>query len=168
LNFNRRQFVKYVAIGGGLGLLGGGARIYSWFDNERAPNYKILSADEVEIVNSIADAMFPGDDWDNPLPKGSQVGVVELFDDYLAAIDRPTANLLRVLLHAIDDFPLSTFARFRTRPLNERIEILDAWDQSSIPERRGSFRSIKLLFSTAYCEHPKVLSAMGIRFGCGA
>lgn len=112
--------------------------------------------------------MFPGDEWENPLPKGSEVEIAAFFDDYLASIDRPTANLLRVLLHAIDDFPMVTFTRFRNRSLKERINILQAWDQSALPERRGAFRSIKLLFSTAYCEHPAVLAAVGIRFDCGA
>ena len=172
---NRRQFVRYSSIGAGALLVGGlGMRVgVKWWDQEHRDGFQELSAEEVAITEAIADAMFPGEtiaQHPNPMPNGVQAGLVHALDHYLASIDRSTANLLRVLLHAIDDGGVVAdlgMTRFRHRPRNERIDILHAWDRSFFATRRGAFRSIKILLSTAYCEHPAVLQAAGIHFSCG-
>lgn len=167
---NRRKFLKlgtfsaFALATGGLAWRVGGV----WWDQTPGRDFDILSDEEAEIIASIADAMFPGN---TTFPNANEVGVVAFFDDYLKTIDPRTAKLLRALIHAIDD--VATVAdfgltRFRHRPRHERIAILDAWDNSLFFGRRGAFRGVKLVISTAYCEHPDVLAAARIDFECGA
>lgn len=165
----RRTFLKIGSFSalalatGGLAWRVGGV----WWDQDVSPDYRIISGEEADIIASIADAMFPGD---GTFPNANELGVVEFFDGYLTTIDVRSSRLLRVLLHAIDDVAaLADFGmtRFRFRPRNERIEILNAWDNSFFFGRRGAFRGVKLVISTAYCEHPDVLAAAQIDFACG-
>ena len=140
-----------------------------WWDQNRSKEMKMLSVRETEIADAIADAMFPGDHLG--MPNGTEVGVVETFDDYLAAINENTANLLRLLLHGIDEMAVVSglaMTRFHRRPRAERITILNRWDGSMIRVRRESFRGLKLLFSMGYCEAPEVIRAAGIDYECGA
>ena len=175
MKVNRRQFVRYASLGvGGVAAASFGVRVGTrWWNQPSSGGYKQLSDVEVEIVEAIASAMFPGESsalYAKPMPNGVQVGLVKAFDEYLNSIDRSTANLLRMLLHAIDDGGVVAdlgLTRFRHRSLDDRIEILDAWDRSFFATRRGAFRSLKILLSTAYCEHPSVLDAAGIHFSCG-
>ncbi len=166
---NRRTFIKLstastlALAASGLAWRVGGV----WWDQAKSPRLKVMSTTEAEIVNAIADAMFPGD---GEFPNGTEVGAIDFFDRYLASIDPRTSKLLRVLLHAIDDMgAVADFGmtRFRLRPRDERIAILQAWDESAFFGRRSAFRGVKLVVSTAYCEHPDVLRAAGIEFQCG-
>lgn len=164
----RRTFLK--ALGGtALAALSGGAlRVGGfWWDQASVQGMKVLSAHEVAIVQTIAEAMFPGD---LGMPAGHTVGLPEFMDDYFANIPPTTANLLRLLLHAIDDMAFFAdfgVARFHTRPLEERIAILKAWDESWLGPRRSVFSSVKILFAMGYCEHAAVIGAAGITYTCG-
>jgi hypothetical protein len=167
---NRRNFL----ILGGLstaGVLAGSAafRIGGiWWDQDTSSSHQILSAQEVRISESIVDALFPGDHLG--MPNGNEVGVVAVFDDYLGALDEHRANLLRLLLHAIDDLAITAglaMTRFHLRPREERIDILNGWDRSRIGPRREVFKALKLIFSMGYCESPRVLRAAQIDYECG-
>lgn len=166
---NRRQFLVVGGVGA-LGLATGSAayRIRGvWWDQSPGPNHEMLSEDEARIASAIAEALFPGD---GTMPAGDEVPVVETFDDYLAAIPTNKANLLRLLLHAIDEMAIATdlgLTRFRDRPLKERIDILNAWDASSLSVRREAFEALKMIMSMGYCESPEVLEAAGIHYECG-
>ena len=139
-----------------------------WWDQEAASDYRVLSEGEAVIAASIADALFPGDHLG--MPRGSQVGVVSTLDGYLAAIDEKKTNLLRLLLHAIDDMAVIKgfgMTRFHRRPLEERIEILNAWDGSRLNARREAFQGLKIIMTMGYCESPQVIRAAGIDYECG-
>ncbi len=168
---NRRTFL----VAGGLSTLGvmAGSAVYRvrsvWWDQETAGDYQMLSRREAEIAEAMADAMFPGDN--RGMPNGTEVAVVETFDDYLAAINPHTANLLRLLLHTIDEMAVVSglsMTRFHRRPRQERIDILNAWDTSKIGVRREVFQGLKIIFAMGYCESPAVIRAAGIDYECGA
>jgi hypothetical protein len=99
------------------------------------------------------------------------VGLINFFDELLATgLDEQTADLVRLVLHLIDDASVVSdlgMTRFHRRPLEERIEILRAWETSSLVVRRGAVDSVKIFMSMGYCEHPSVLDALGIEFTCG-
>ena len=76
-----------------------------WWDQERADHFKVLSPQEAEITRAIIDALYPGDL--QGMPNGNDVNVINTLDDYLATIGPQKANLLRLLLHAIDEISLS-------------------------------------------------------------
>lgn len=167
---HRRTFLKVTGIGstaavaGALAYRVGGV----WWEQGAAENFQALSAHEAKIARAIADAMFPGDHLG--MPNGVQAGVVEALDDFMASVDTQTANLLKFFLHAIDEMAvLSNFGmtRFHRRPREQRIKILQAWEQSMLATRRMAFQGLKFVMATGYCESPAVLQAAGIVFSCG-
>lgn len=170
---DRRSFLKRaglsagaVALGGTLWRVGG-----VWWDQPAAAGYRILSAREVIISDAIAEAIFPGERgvlW--PVPSASEVGATRFLDTLLVEmLDELTGNALRLLLHAIDEFAIGSggsLRRFSSRGLEERITLLSAWDESWLSTRRGAFSALKVLYAMGYCEHPRVLEAMGISYSC--
>ncbi len=167
---NRRKFLAI----SGISALGAavGSVAYRvgavWWDQEADKAYRILSPREGEIAQGIAEALFPGDHLG--MPSGLEVGVVETVDDYLADAPEQTANLLRLLLHVIDDLGRVadlSMTPFRQRGLEKRIDILGAWEGSLIGARREAFLGLKLIFCMGYCEAPEVITAAGIDYECG-
>ena len=139
-----------------------------WWDQSPAGQYQRLSEQEAKIAGAIADALFPGDR--RGMPNGREVGVVEAFDEYLGAIDEGTANLLKLLLHGIDEAAVPkgfSMRRFHRRPRGERIEILKGWENSRLEARSQAFFGLKLVFAMGYCESPEVIRAAGIDYECG-
>lgn len=171
---NRRKFLKAsgasataLAFGGTAWRVGG-----VWWDQPPASEFRVLSPAEVRISDAIADAIFPGEDFGvDPIPSGTEAGVTQFLDEMLAEVlDEVTANAVRLLLHAIDEMAIFTdwrLARFHRRPLEQRVALLRAWEESYFSVRRGAFSAIKLFMSMGYCENPRVLSAMGIHYTCG-
>ncbi len=168
---NRRQFL---VLGGfstlGLALGSTAFRIGGvWWDQSAHEDYQLLSAREVEIAEAIVDALFPGDHLN--MPNGNDVGVVAELDDYLAAIHPHKGNLLRLLLHAIDDLAIFDgfgMTPFRHRSRQERIALLNGWDDAKLNARQEAFFGLKVILSMGYCEAPEVIRAAGIDYDCGA
>lgn len=168
---NRRSFLKLAGLGSvaaGLGTVA--SRVAVWWDQAAGADYQELSLTEAKITGAIVDAMFPGDRFDGGIPNALDTHVIEKFDHYLYRVDARSSNLLRVLLHTIDEMSIFSdfgLTRFHKRPREERIAILKAWDNSSITVRRKAFRGLKLLLAGGYCTDQKVLGAAGIHFTCG-
>lgn len=168
---NRRQFLKLGGFStlslafGSIAFRVGGA----WWDQDPGADLQVLSGEEAEILVAIADTMFPGEPFGGGMPSASQTGIVEFFDDYLTTIDELPQQLLRVLLHAVDDVAvLADFGatRFRYRPRAEREEILRAWDRSWLSARRGAYSGLKILIAMGYTENAAVIAAAGWDYGC--
>lgn len=143
-----------------------------WWDQDAAPEHAILSAHELVIVSSICEALFPGEQLGvDPIPGALEVGVPQFLDRFLAqTLDELTANAIRLLIHAIDELAIPSdagLARFHKRSLEERIEILRAWDESGLTARRGAFSALKLFLAMGYCEDPRVIESIGITYSCG-
>lgn len=168
---NRRHFLKLAGAGAVTVTVGAtGLRLSHWWDQVPAEELSVLSQEEASIAAAIVDALFPGDQGRPPLPNGVDVGVVAGFDGYLANIDEKSRQGLRLLLHAIDDMAVFSdlgLTRFHKRDRSDRIEVLDAWDNSGLMARRQGFRALKYTLSNQYCNQPAVLDAMGVTFSCG-
>lgn len=151
------------------GALGGGVHVARWWDQPRAPRWQIVSAAEAEIFRAIADTIFPGEAFPGGMPAASEIGIVEFYDRYLEGIDVRTQQLLRLLLHAVDEgarLADRSGRRFRDRPRAEREQILRDWDESWFSARRGAYTSLELLIAMGYTEHPVVQAACGFEFQC--
>jgi hypothetical protein len=171
---DRRKFMALtgvsattLGVGGLLWRVGG-----VWWDQEAAPEWQIFSQHEVKIVEALAETIFPGEDsLTAPIPSALDVGVPAFLDAFLAnTLDDFTANAVRLLIHAIDEMAIGAdfgLTRFHKRPMHERVEILKAWEESSLAPRRGAFSAHKHLNAMGYCESPEVLGAMGISYTCG-
>lgn len=168
----RRTFLKAGGIGG-VGLAIGGLmyRVGGvWWDQEPGAALRVLSGEEAQIFGCIADTIFPGEPFAGGMPSATSVGIVGFFDRYLDSVDARTSQILRLLLHAIDEGAVVadwSGRRFRARPAHEREKILETWDTSWFSARRGAYTSIELLIAMGYTEHPDVLRAAGITFTCG-
>lgn len=171
---DRRTFLKRAGFGttaltlGALGWRIGGV----WWRQPAAPKLRALSEEEALIVGAIAEALFPGDpNASPPIPNALEVGVVHFFDELLVTtLAGQSADLVRLLLHAIDDGAVladASMTRFHRRPHAERVEILRAWETSYLAARRGAYDSIKIFMAMGYCEHPDVLASLGITYSCG-
>lgn len=170
---DRRDFLKISGIGTLAAGLGATAyRVRDWIGQTPAESFEVLSREESDIARAMADAMFPGEPYlDGGLPNGVDAGVVDHLDSYLASIDERSSQLLRLLLHLVDDAAYLVglgFEPFRQRNREERIGILRAWDQSSIPVRRKGFKGLKLVLAAGYCTNDRVLGAADIDFQCQA
>lgn len=171
----RRDFLKIAGVGSVAAFLGSGIyRVTGWWRQPTADARNTLSRAEVSITESILDAMFPGDSEayppDNRLPNGCDTDALAHFDRYLARLDRRSANLMRLLLHAIDEvayFRGLKLQRFRSRPRHERISILKNWDESNLGVRRSAFRAMKMALAGGYVNDPQVKQAANISFSCG-
>lgn len=167
---NRRQFLVLGGLSTATVLAGSTAfRIGQfWWDQTAHPDFAVLSAREVDIAKAIVDALYPGDHLG--MPNGNDVGVVAELDDYLGAIHPHKANLLRLLLHAIDDMAIFDdlgLTPFRKRPRAERLHLLNGWDDAGLHARKEAFLGLKIILSMAYCEAPQVLKAAQITYDCG-
>lgn len=166
----RRTFLKISALAlPATVLAAGAARVgLGWYDQPASPAMTALSAREAEICGAICDALYPGDHLG--MPAGLDVGVVEAVDAYFDSIPEDTSKLLRLLLHALDDF--GRFATvppraFTERSRTQRQAILRAWDTSMFGARQDAFKALKLIFAMGYCEAPEVIRAAGIDYTCG-
>lgn len=164
----RRDFLKLAGFGSVAAALGASAyRVKGWFGQKPAPEYEVLSKKEVEIVEAMADAMFPGEPYEDHLPNGKDSPILDHLDWYLDSVDEKSSGLFRMLIHLINDFPLlSGQSQFKDQSRAERIEILRAWDKSSIMYRRKGFKAIKLALSAGYFQSEEVLDAAGIEYPC--
>lgn len=168
----RRTFLQATGLTTAALVVGAGLRVgVFWWNQPAADSFEVLSEHEAQILEAIADALYPGDDGVHPLPNANQVGVVETFDGFLSVYDPLTRNFLRGVLHAIDDFSMGTGLsprRFHSRRRASRQRILKSWENSRLGIRRGALTSLKLMIATAYTEDPRVLQAVGIEYSCGA
>ncbi|MFB6262817.1 MAG: twin-arginine translocation signal domain-containing protein [Bradymonadaceae bacterium] len=164
----RRDFLKLAGLGSATAGLGAFAyRVGGWWNQPTASDRRVLSRTESTIAEAIADALFPGEP--DGLPAGSDVDVVDHLDSYLDAVDDRTSQLLRLLLHIIDDVSIFgdlSLTRFRHRPRDERIAILRRWDESPWMVRRRAFRGLKLILAGGYCSSTAVLETLGYHFRC--
>lgn len=172
----RRDFLAIAGVGALATFVGSSAyRVTEWWRQPTAASRKVLSENEASITAAILDAMFPGDSdayaEENRLPNGRDTDALNYFDRYLERLDRRSANLIRLLLHAIDEiafFRGLRFQRFRQRSRDQRVEILKNWDESSLGVRRSAFRAMKLALAGGYFDDADVRRAIGINHACSS
>jgi len=162
----RRQALAVSGLVAAAGATGVGLRVVSWWDQESSAKYSCLSEREVQLIDSMAEALFPP--GGTPALSGAEAGVSHFVDGVVDAIPSTTQELLRSFLHALDDFTrITRFSGYVELPLDERTELLGSWTQSSQYLFRSSVSSLVLFLSMAYCLHPEVKEACGWIFPCG-
>jgi hypothetical protein len=162
----RRQMLAATAVVAAAGTVGGGLRVRSWWDQDAQDEWQVLSPREVELVDALADAMFPP--GGTPALSGSESGVTRWFDAVLGSLPEPTGELIRLLLHALDDQTRVTTGRSLTGlSIEDRSDKLRGWLASDNHLVRGAVSSISLFLSMGYCGHPDVKEACGWIWPCG-
>ena len=146
---------------GGLGLA-----YTAWWDQPHDSRTAWLSADELDFVDALADAMFP------PSPnlplRGRDAQVGRFFDLVLGGLEPLQRKLVRASLHALDQWTRPSHnAPFRA--LDERVggEVLASWVGHPRAEVRGLIASVYIFVGTAYSVHPTVTHIFREQFRCG-
>ncbi|HCP46742.1 MAG TPA: hypothetical protein DIU15_11905 [Deltaproteobacteria bacterium] len=152
-----------VAIAGSLGAAG---RVISYWDRASGAAFQTLADHEGEIIDALAEAMFPP--GGTPALSGREAGIAAFLDQVLTDMPEPTDDLLRALLHGLDDWArLSRGRGYCALSLETRSERLESWLAHPRHEVRGAIRSLMLFVSMGYCGHPAVKDACGWVFPCG-
>ncbi|WP_433936121.1 hypothetical protein AB3662_15600 [Sorangium cellulosum] len=124
---------------------------------------RALSVKERAIVAACADALFPAG---GPIPlSGTEAGLVEYVEHYVARTPRPLRPYLRLLLHVVELSPCvfgPRRARFTRLPQPDRIAVLASMSQSCIYLRRVTFLSLRTMLSMGYLANEKVARAIGV------
>ncbi len=141
-------------------------RVASWWDRDPAEGWLALGPHEVELVDALAEAMFP--QGGTPFLSGKDAGLARYFDGIMAVMDSPTDKLLRLLLHALDDWAfLEVGTPYARLPLEARIERLQLWLRHDSHLVRGALNGLVIFLGMGYCGHPEVKAAAGWIFPCG-
>jgi hypothetical protein len=164
--FTRRHLLAIAAATGAAGALAGGGRVWSWWDRPSTDGYQMLSADEVELVESLCEAIFPP--GGTPAISGREVGAARYVDDVLGDVVEPMGNLLRLVLHALDDWSrLTRRTGWASLSVDERGEALQSWTHHESHLVRGAVTGLLVFICSAYTTHPEVQEAAGWQFPCG-
>lgn len=161
----RRGLIK---LAGASGLcFAGGAWLYQafWKLGPPAPGRVCLNADEMAICEKAAEAFFPGPPA-SPL-SASEVNLSQFLDAYLGGLYEDNIRLFKLLFRAVDLSPLLSHGRsFCKLPLEQRIEVLGDWAESTLLARRAGYESLRFFCSLGYFEDPRVQKALGLSLGC--
>ncbi len=143
-----------------------GAASQVWWNQPHDSATRHLSRDEIDFCDALADAIFPPSP-DLPL-RGAEAGVGRFFDTVLDGMAPFQRKMLRLGLHALDQWPRPTHGRpFRELAGIEAIAVLDGWVHSDIAELRGLVASVYIFVAMAYTVHPDVSAVLSRQFLCG-
>ena len=143
-----------------------GVAYQAWWDQPHDSATLHVSRDELDFLDSLADAIFPPSPLLPLRGRDANVGrYVDLVLDGMAPLQR---KLLRASLHALDQYPRATLGRpFRELGPDESVAVLAAWVGSGLPELRGVVASVYIFVTMAYSIHPKIAPIFGAQFLCG-
>lgn len=161
----RRRLLQWGLATGVLGLAGRLTYRAVWGRGTVAAGLKVLTEAERDLVVALADVYFPGGDG---LPTAREVDVAGFIDRYVAQLPGNLGKLFQLLLRSVDWSGVGEGGRFSRLPLDARTRVADAWEQSTLDERRSAFLALKLMVGSGYYEDRRVRSALGIVSPCGA
>lgn len=163
----RRQLLAAAAAFTGASAVGAGAVVWSWWDQPADTPYATLSADEVAVLDALAEACFPA--GGDPAIGGREAGVARYFDGVMQALVPGQQKLLKLAMHAVDTLPLATHgSHFSALPTPTSSELLASWLASDVAEVRGVAQSLTIFVSMAYFAHPAVTPRLAGLYRCGA
>jgi hypothetical protein len=157
--------LKLSGVGGAVVL--GGVWLYRtlWRLGPPAPGLQCLTASEFTTASAVGEAFFPGPP-DVPF-SAAEVKLTEFVDGFVGGQYEDNQRLFKVLLRALETWPLPTHGRgFSQLPLGERQAVLAAFHDSRLVIRQAAYMSMRYMFSLGYFEDLRVRKAAGLRFGC--
>jgi len=164
--WTRRHVLAASAAVATAGALGAAGRVASYWNRDAGAGFQTLAPHEGELIDALAEAMFPP--GGSPALSGRDAGIAAFLDQVLTDMPEPTDNLLRSLLHVLDDWArVSRGGGYCGLSLEVRSERLQSWLVHPRHEVRGAISSVMLFVSMGYCGHPEVKDACGWIFPCG-
>lgn len=160
----RQLFVRGAFAAGGL-MIGGAVLRFGLLLKE-APKAGLLvfSEKEVEILEAVLGAFFPGAEG---MPPADLDYMVPRIDAFLAQNDPDSRLLFKTLLHVIEEQALLfRFSRFTRCSPPVQAEEIRAWELTPIYVKKAAFKSFKVVIASYYAEQPDAREAMGWYLGC--
>jgi hypothetical protein len=169
VKLTRRHLLAASALVGGTALIGTtgvGLGYRAWWDQPHARNLLSLSDDEAAFADALADAIFPPSEV-FPL-RGREAGVASVMDEVLQGMTSPQRKLLRLSLHALDQYPRISFGKpFRELSSEEGAQVVAEWTSSPVAELRGIVASVYIFTAMAFSLHPQIAPIFAKSFRCG-
>lgn len=165
---SRRRLLR-LGLGAGVVVVGA-AGVAGWgLVGHQAPRMglKVLSDTEARVTLAVADAYFP---TGNPFGRAAvDVDVVGVLDAYIGELFPRERRALRALLRGLEAWPRLSLqgGAFSAGSLTERQTVLQAFDDSSLTERRLLGSLLRQLCCMGMFEDPRLLAGIGHRQGCG-
>ncbi len=128
----------------------------------------VFDDDEARTLVSIADAYFPVGNVFRI--SAHDVDIVGAIDEYASRLLPRERRMLRVLLRAVEQWPrlsLTSTARFSDLDTAQRQRVLQAFERSTLSERRLLGTLLRSLIGMPMFSDPRLLAAVGHRHGCG-
>jgi hypothetical protein len=164
--FTRRHALAAGALASGVGLGATVVRVGSWWKKDTGPGLQILAPEEAELVDAVAEALFPA--GGTPELSGADAGVSAWLDAHFVHLPDDTASQLRLLMNALDDWArLTQGARWAELPVERRSAKLESWMRADNHLVRGAISGLVIFVSMGYCLHPEVKDACGWQWPCG-
>lgn len=166
MKVTRRHVLAGLALLAAAGAVGVGGVGVAWYDQDPAAPLRVLSADEAEILDAIAEAAWPA--GGTPALGGRDAGLPRFLDAVLVGMPEVQRDLLRFSLHAVDALSLPTHgARFRHLAAADAEAALAAGLAHPVAELRSLVQSFHIFAGMAYLAHPEVAPLLVPMFGCG-
>ena len=149
-------------------VLGGGALVTlgRWWDRPPGEGYRWLSLEEAAIVRAVAGAAWPGGEV--VALEGETAGLDHFFDEMLATMPETPVELLKLLLHVLDDLAsLDAGTGLANLSKQARSDIVMGWLASPLPELRSATTGLVVLLGMGYTTHPEARWPFPHLYGCG-
>ena len=166
MSLTRRHALAAAALVAAGAAAGVGGVAWRWYDQPATAPFAHLSADEVAILDAIAEACFPR--GGEPALGGAEAHVARYFDGVLGGLAEAQRTLLKLGLHALDALALPTHGgRLSELAVPDASDALAGWLAHPRHEVRGVAQSVTLFVSMAYFAHPAVRGSVSGSFRCG-
>ena len=131
-----------------------------WCSYRIAPQARVLSQDELNVVSALAEVMFPGE----PMPiTGLQANVPLEVDRLLDEVfDTVRSTGFRAALKVLQVGTIATWGRpFTKLSADERRQVLEVWSDPDIIPRRVAFDGFSGVLGMVYWQHPVIIDYLG-------
>lgn len=163
---NRRTVLLGGAAATAAIVAGAGGVLATWWQQPTAAGYRVLSETEAAFLRAMAGALFPPGDV--IALDGETAGLDHFVDELFAPAPELPRSALRVLLHALDAWPLSGAHGFFTGlDRAKRQEILLGWAEHPSNDIRSAYTSLVAFLGMGYTTHPDVAPMIAGWYGCG-
>lgn len=170
---NRRGLLKLGAGVVGAAVVAGALGVRSLVkDRDVGSGRAVFDDDEAAVIAALADAWFPSSaDGGNVIGVAAKdVDVVAGVDAYAGRLLPRERKLLRILMRAVEQWPrlsLTSPSSFSSLALADRQRVLQAFETSSLAERRLLATLLRSLIGMPLFDDPRFLAAIAHRHGCG-
>lgn len=163
----RRTLLGAGLVFGAAALGAGGLAAFLFVARDAGRGREVLSDVEARFVDALADAYFP---VGNPLGVAARdVDVAAGLDAHLRRVLPRERRLLRGVLLAFEQWPrmsLASSRRFSELPLEARVAVLRAWEDSPLEERRQVAALLRVLVGFVVFDDRRFMAAIKGRWGC--